>query len=215
MTRPCQFYLRSSEPCVRRSDVLFPKPCATNLRPLDPQKHARPVFLPRSVPRHGFAWCCWCRVVVCVVVIIVVSSPPGTGLLLRHSLPEAPRRHGGSAQILHAGARVASRQPGPRPTTRQPGGSPRRNRHLRHLALPPRCRVVVALGEVGGIPPCPPGPAAAALAVADDDHVRPTWRAASGCTLGVVILVSLIDKPLGYDLGCGCRGFSGIAAQQR
>jgi hypothetical protein len=37
------------------------------------------------------------------------------------------------------------------PTARHPGGSPRRNRCLARLALPPGCRVV-ALGEVVGMP---------------------------------------------------------------
>jgi hypothetical protein len=49
------------------------------------------------------------------------------------------------------------------PTTRQPGGSPRPNRCVRRLALPPGCRVV-ALGEVDGMPhPAHPGSAAAVL----------------------------------------------------
>jgi hypothetical protein len=37
------------------------------------------------------------------------------------------------------------------PTTWQPGGSPRRNRRVRHLALPPGWRVV-ALREIDGMP---------------------------------------------------------------
>ncbi len=37
------------------------------------------------------------------------------------------------------------------PTTRQPGGSPRRDRCIRHVALPPGWRVV-ALGEAEGMP---------------------------------------------------------------
>src|SRR5205085_277502 len=49
------------------------------------------------------------------------------------------------------------------PTTRRPRGSPRRNRCVRHVALPLGCRVV-ALGEAGGMPhPVRPGPAAAIL----------------------------------------------------
>ncbi len=40
------------------------------------------------------------------------------------------------------------------PTTRRPGGSPRRDRCVRRVALPPGCRVV-ALRGAGGMPPPP------------------------------------------------------------
>jgi hypothetical protein len=44
------------------------------------------------------------------------------------------------------------------PTTRWPSGSPRRNRCMRHVALPLGCRVVALGGGRRDATPCPPWP---------------------------------------------------------
>src|SRR6185312_15226897 len=49
------------------------------------------------------------------------------------------------------------------PTTRHPGGSPRRNRYLACLALPPGCRVVALGGGRRDATPCPHPPVPPAL----------------------------------------------------
>jgi hypothetical protein len=49
------------------------------------------------------------------------------------------------------------------PTTRQPGGSPRRDRRVGRIALPPGWRVVALGGGRGDATPCLLGPTAAAL----------------------------------------------------
>jgi hypothetical protein len=59
------------------------------------------------------------------------------------------------------------------PTARRPGGSPRRNRRVRCLALPPGCRVVALRGGRWEATPCPPG-----LRRASSGWPRPSRRSA-------------------------------------
>ena len=67
------------------------------------------------------------------------------------------------------------------PTARHPGGSPRRNRCLARLALPPGCRAV-ALGEVSGMPH--PAHTRPSPAHAGGRPSRRSARQARACLLG-------------------------------